>query len=107
MKTLDEVLVMLNAPIDRPTIEDYIARAWLRPVSSDTGWYFEEIDIARIELVYHLTEEIHVNDAGMDVALSLLDQLYGMRAQMKHLAHAIHQQSPEVQAEIRMMISQK
>ena len=104
MKTLDEVLEMLEVRIDRVTLEDYIARQWLRPIPAETGWHFEDIDIARLELVCHLTQDIDINDEGMDVVLSLLDQLYGMRAHMRKLTHAIAQQPPEVQAEIMMLV---
>lgn len=106
MKTLDEVLKMLEARIDRATIEDYIARQWLRPVSGETGWHFEDIDIARLELVCHLKQDIEVNEEGMEVVLSLLDQLYGMRAQMQNLTNAIARQPLEVQTEIMMVIKQ-
>lgn len=106
MKTLDEVLEMLEARIDRATLEEYIARQWLRPVSSEAGWHFEDIDITRLELICHLTQDIEVNDAGMDVVLSLLDQLYGIRAHMQKLTQAIAQQQPEVQTEIMLFIKQ-
>ena len=105
MKTLEEALEMLDAPIDRAMVERYIAHEWLRPVAHKAGWYFEEIDIARIELVYHLTQDVQVNEHGMDVVLSLLDQLYGMRARMQSLTHAVTQQSPEVQSEITELIN--
>ncbi len=106
MKTLDEVVEILQARVDRQTIEEYIAHEWLRPVSGEEDWYFEEIDIARLQLVCHLTQDIQVNDEGMDVVLSLLDQLYGLRAHMKHITQAITQQSPHVQAEIMAIINQ-
>jgi len=107
MKTLEEVLEILQDRIDRQTLEDYIARQWLRPVSHTSGWYFEEIDIARLELVCHLTQDINVNEEGMDVVLSLLDQLYGLRAHMQKLNHAIAQQPSQVQTDIMMVIEQK
>lgn len=78
---------------------------WLRPVYHPTGWYFEEIDIARLQLVCHLTQDIEVNEQGMDVVLSLLDQLYGIRAQAQKLNQAIPRQLLKVQAEIRMAMS--
>jgi len=106
MKTLEEVLEILDERIDRPTLEEYIARQWLRPISHQEGWYFEEIDIARLELVCHLAQDIEVNDEGMDVVLSLLDQLYGMRAHMQKLNHAIAQQPPQVQSDIMVVINQ-
>jgi len=106
MKTLEEVLEMLQDRLDRSTLEDYIARQWLRPVSRATGWYFEAIDISRLELVCHLTQDIHINDEGMDVVLSLLDQLYGLRTQMQKLSHAIARQPSQVQADIMTAIEQ-
>lgn len=105
MKTIEQVLEMLQARIDRQTLEDYIARQWLRPVEHPSGWYFEDIDIARLELVCHLAQDINVNDEGMEVVLSLLDQLYGTRAHMQKLHNAIFKQPPEVQTNIMMVIN--
>ena len=104
MKTLEEVLDIMQAEIDRATLEGYIARQWLRPLPAPTGWHFEEIDITRLQLICHLTHDIEVNDEGMDIVLSLLDQLYGLRAQMKHVTHAITQQPEHVRADITMIV---
>ena len=104
MKTLEEVLGLLQDRIDRALLEEYIAREWILPQGDPKNWLFEDIDIARLELVFHLTQEIKVNDEGMDVVLSLLDQLYGLRKHMKYLAHAILQQPQEVQARIREFV---
>jgi len=106
MKTLEEVLGMMQRNIGRAEVEHYIARQWVRPRGSEEGWYFEEIDIARLELICHLARDIEINEQGMDVALSLLDQLYGMRAHVNRLTQAIARQSPQVQAEIRSLLSQ-
>ncbi len=106
MMTLEQVLEIMAARIDRATLEDYIARAWLRPASDEQGWHFEEIDIARLRLVCHLTQDIQVNDQGTDVVLSLLDQLYGLRTHMKKLAHAIEQQPPQVRTEIMRVVKE-
>ncbi len=106
MKTLEDVLEILQERIDRSTLEDYIARQWIRPISKDTGWYFEEIDISRLQLVCHLAHDIEVNEEGMDVVLSLLDQLYGLRAHMQKLNHAIAQQPHQVQTDIMLVIKQ-
>ena len=105
MKTLEEVLE-IEARIDRQTLEEYIARKWLRPISHKSSWHFEEIDIARLQLVCHLAQDIEVNDGGMDVVLSLLDQLYGVRAYTKKLTLAIAGQPQEVQTNIRMILQQ-
>ena len=104
MKTMDEVIEIMEARIDRQTLEDYISREWLRPVMGEAGWYFEEIDIARLHLVCHLTQDIQVNDEGIDIALSLLDQVYGLRSHVGNITRAINQQPPEIQTDIMMTI---
>jgi len=106
MKTLEEVLDLMADQIDRTRLEDYIAREWVRPQPGHQDWYFEEIDIARLQLVCHLVQDIEVNDEGMDVVLSLLDQLYGLRTRMKHLTHAIAQQPERVQTEITLIVGE-
>ena len=87
-------------------IEQYIVRGWIRPLREPAGWAFEEIDIARMQLVRHLTEDIRVNEEGMDVVLSLLDQLYGLRAHIQKVKEAIKQQPSEVQSEILKILAQ-
>jgi chaperone modulatory protein CbpM len=106
MKTIDEVLEMLDVALERKALEDYIERSWVRPVTKRKIVYFEEIDIARIRLVYQLKHDLLVNDEAMDVVLSLLDQVYGMRRDMKNLTHAIEQQPKEIQAEIFAIIKE-
>jgi chaperone modulatory protein CbpM len=106
MKTLEDVLETMQSRIDRATLEGYIARQWVRPHRKQESWYFEEIDIARLQLVCLLTQEVEVNDEGMDVVLSLLDQLYGTRAHVQKVMHAIAQQPQHVQADILMIIKQ-
>jgi chaperone modulatory protein CbpM len=106
MKTLEDVLVVMEARIDRATVEEYIAREWLRPLQDHEVWYFEEIDIARLQLLCHLVQDIEVNNEGMDVVLSLLDQLYGMRSHMRKLAQAVAQQPQHIQSEIMMVTRQ-
>ena len=106
MKTLDEALEILETRIDRSTVEKYITREWLRPVFGEAEWHFEEIDIARLQLICHLTQDMKVNDDGMDIVLALLDQLYGLRSHVHKLTHAIAQQPPQVQTEIMFIAKQ-
>ncbi len=106
MTTLDDVLEMLEAPVERAEVERYIALQWVRPAQDPEGWHFQEIDIARIRLIRHLTHAIRVNEEGVDVALSLLDQLYGLRSRMQHLTHAITRQPPEIRSAILALMQE-
>lgn len=105
MKTFDEVLEALSIFLGRETLEDFIARAWVRPIRKEETYYFEEIDIARIQLIQQLRHDMQVGDEAMDVVLSLLDQIYALRSRMRKLTDAIERQPRRVQAEIFSLIA--
>jgi chaperone modulatory protein CbpM len=107
MKTLDEVLEALEIVLTRETLENYISREWVRPVRKEKVCYFEEIDISRIQLIQQLRHDMHVGDEAMDVVLSLLDQMYGLRARMRRLTDAIERQPRRVQAEIFSLLTEE
>ncbi len=106
MKTFDEVLEALDLVLGRDTLEDYINRAWVRPIRERETWYFEEIDIARIQLIQQLRHDMQVGDDAVDVVLSLLDQIYALRSRMRKLTGAIERQPRNVQAEIFSLLAE-
>ena len=57
--------------------------------------------MARVRLLCELKDEMKVNDEAMPVVLSLLDQLYGLRREMKALAQAIDRQPEGVRRKVR------
>jgi chaperone modulatory protein CbpM len=88
MTSLEQVLTRLQFTVDRTTVETYVTRAWVRPMPGTEGWQFEDIDIARIDLVTHLRQEMAVNDEAIDLVLSLLDQLYDLRSRIEQAQQA-------------------
>jgi chaperone modulatory protein CbpM len=89
MTTIDEALRRLRHEVDRMTIETYVEHAWIQPHPGAEGWDFEDIDIARIDLVTHLRRDMDVNDEAMDLVLSLLDQLYDMKSRVRRIRGAV------------------
>ena len=100
MKTLQEVLVLTEKSVEEPMIVEWIKAGWLNPISKNNVYYFEEIDVARIQLIYELHYRIMVEPDTMPLVLSLLDQLYGTRAHINQLVKAIEQQPEGVKADI-------
>ncbi len=75
--------------IEAATIEQWIAIGWIAPRGPDaTG--FSESDLARACLIRDLREAMGVNDEGVGVALSLLDQIHGLRRALRQVAGAMH-----------------
>jgi chaperone modulatory protein CbpM len=78
---------------------------WVAPAHpgspGDAGPVFDEIDIARVRLVCELRDDLGLDEGAIPVVLSLVDQLYGLRRELRALARAIEQQPDEVAAPVR------
>jgi chaperone modulatory protein CbpM len=65
---------------------------------------FHEIDVARVELIVDIRRDFAVDDEAMELVLGLLDQIYGLRRQMRRLCEAVASQPPDVQDAIRIAL---
>jgi chaperone modulatory protein CbpM len=80
---------------------DWIERRWVQPeaASADT-WHFHDIDVARVRLIYDLRRMLDTPEETMPVVLSLLDQVYELRCQLKSMTQALATQPAEVQSAV-------
>ena len=94
MISFDVVIAQTSGlrPID---LELWIANQWVRP-DGDAGHYeFQDIDVARVRLIYELRDDLDVNEAALPLILSLLDQLYDTRRRMRELGDAVGEIVPD------------
>ncbi len=84
----------------------WVRRGWIKPLSRDGAARFTEIDVARAHLVCHLRHEVKLSNDAVSVVLSLTDQLYGLRRELRKLARAVEDEPSEVQARIRAAVRQ-
>jgi chaperone modulatory protein CbpM len=71
------------------TLSAWIEEEWLIPSGSSDGMSFSDIDVARARLIRDLKIDLGVNDAGVGVILSLLDQLHGLRRTLKQVGEVV------------------
>lgn len=90
-----ETLVVTVAGLDRAELERWIASAWVRPEGDAPAWRFREIDVARVRLIVELRHELRIDEEAMPVVLSLLDQLYATRRQVRRLGEVLRAVAPE------------
>jgi chaperone modulatory protein CbpM len=76
---------LLRASLDDGTLEAWVAEEWLMPGGSTAEPAFTDADIARAALIRDLKHELDVNDPGIGVILSLLDQVHGLRRTLADL----------------------
>jgi chaperone modulatory protein CbpM len=89
-----DALIDLCSPLERPVLERWIEDDWVRPDRRDGEYAFRDIDVARVRLILELRDQLEVNEAALPVVLSLLDQLYDLRRQMRTLAEAFARVAP-------------
>jgi chaperone modulatory protein CbpM len=100
---LDE-LTRRFAELDRAELGRWIENRWLLPERREGDgdrWVFHEVDIARVELILDIRREFAVDDEAMPLVLSLLDQVYSLRRQMRRLCDALEAQPPDIRDAIR------
>ena len=75
----------------------WVREGWVVPQRDSEGQpAYDATDVARLRLLCHLEDELDLGDEAMPVVLSLLDQVYGLRRELKALARAVDNQPHEV-----------
>ncbi|HWD59964.1 MAG TPA: chaperone modulator CbpM [Stellaceae bacterium] len=100
MTGFEELLSRLRG-LERRELIRWVENRWVLPERQDDGWVFHEVDVARVELIFDIRRDLAIDDEAMGLVLGLLDQVYGLRRQMRRLCDAVATQPPEVQQAIR------
>ncbi|MPR13888.1 hypothetical protein FS320_44575 [Microvirga tunisiensis] len=83
--TIEQLQVRLN--LDAGALQLWIDEGWLLP-RGDPDLAFTEGDVARAQLILDLKREMGVNDEGIGIILSLVDQMHGLRRVLRELMQA-------------------
>jgi chaperone modulatory protein CbpM len=86
---------LLRASLDDGTLEAWIAEEWLIPGGSATDPDFTDADIARAALIRDLKHDLDVNDPGVGVILSLIDQVHGLRRTLADILRDMRERGGE------------
>jgi chaperone modulatory protein CbpM len=90
--------------LERHEVMRWVEERWVLPEHRGETWVFHEVDVARIELILEIRRDFAIDDEAMPVVLGLLDQVYGLRRQMRRLCDAVAAQPNEVRDAIRLAL---
>ena len=100
MITIDVLVTQLDG-LQRADLEQWVASDWVRAETVGGLLSFGDIDIARATLIHALRSDLEVSDATLPIVLSLIDQLYDMRRQVRQLGEVMQEAVPsEILADI-------
>lgn len=101
--TLTETLVELP-DLSRDQLESYVRSGVVQPVQSQQGPLFRDLDLARLQLVVDLSEGYHLDDEALTLVLSLVDQLHGLRGDMRAILDAVAREPAEIRLRLKAAI---
>ena len=100
MMTANELLAQV-AGIDRDELDAWIAEGWVRPVRRARQIAFRDVDVARVRLVVEIRDDLNVRRENIPLVLSLIDQVHGLRRELRALASAVDAEPDDVRGRIR------
>jgi len=97
----EDEIIDLHVGLCRETLHVWVERGWVMPEHSEqSGYRFHEIDVARVGLIHEFMTDLDLDDEALEVVLPLLDQVHGLRHQLRRLADAVSEQPDEVRQRI-------
>ncbi|MFO1138921.1 MAG: hypothetical protein U1E41_07595 [Paracoccus sp. (in: a-proteobacteria)] len=101
--TLTETLSVVD-DLDAEHLDRYIRAGVVVPVQSSSGPLFRELDLARLNLVVELTEGYHLDEEALAMVMSLVDQLHGLRGDMRAILDAVAREPAETRVRLKAAI---
>ena len=101
MSVTEDQVVETVGRVSVSRLRTWVRLGWVRPQSAGGTHTYSEADIARICLLCELRDELNINNEALPVVLSLIDQIHGLRRQLKVLGSAVEAQPKSVQEAIK------
>jgi chaperone modulatory protein CbpM len=101
-RTLTLTAVCRTIPgLTEDTLQAFVREDWIRPVRLQGEPLFSDADIARIRLILDLRATLEVEEETLPIVLSLLDQLYATRRQLRRV---IDEAGPEIRQRLAALL---
>ena len=84
----DDVITIVTR-LTRSRLVRFIEFDLVKPQRAESGYLFRSVDIARLELLCDLSEDLELDEIALGVVTSLLDQLHAARSDLATLARAV------------------
>jgi len=99
MITENDVLALFDT-LERARLHAWIQSGWVRPARRGRAYLYREIDVARIGLIREISEDLAVAEDDLPLVLSLIDQVHGLRRELKRVCAAIDAEPADIRARI-------
>jgi chaperone modulatory protein CbpM len=84
----------------------WVRQGWIRPAAKATQG-FSEADMARAALIRDLEDKLGFDEDQVPVLLNLIDQIHGLRAEMKALLEAYEALPDDARKRVKLTITKR
>lgn len=84
----------------------WVSQGLIKPVDKGAQTY-SEADIARADLIRTLEDELGFAEEDVPVLLSLIDQIHGLRSELRGLLEVLDELPSEMRSTVRMRIESR
>ncbi|MBV1867966.1 MAG: hypothetical protein KUG69_08690 [Marinosulfonomonas sp.] len=96
----EDEAVAAVARLTRVQLISFVQAEMILPLQTDSGPMYRQIDLVRMELLCELSEQFELGSDALGVVISLIDQLYGVRAELQTVLDAVGQEPSDVRQRI-------
>lgn len=87
-------------------LHDWVERGWVASVITEKGRIYGEIDVARLQLICTMRDDLELDRDFVPTMLRLLDQVYGLRKDLRAVWQAIAAEPAEIRDRITGRLAQ-
>ena len=102
----DDVLASVRR-IARAELTAWVEHGWVMPARRGGACYYSELDIARVRLIAEMRQDLNLDEEALEVVLPLLDQVYGLRRQLRAVLDALAAEPEPVRGRIAERLRQR
>lgn len=84
----DEVVIRVTR-LTRVQLVRFVEADFIKPQRHSDGYVFNAIDIARLELLCDLSQDVGLDETALGIVISLIDQLHAARQDLAAIARVI------------------
>lgn len=101
--TEDEIIAAIPG-LTRTRLVAFIETEVVVPLRRQDGaasaLVFRQVDVARMQVLCNLAEDLELDDAALSVVVALIDKLHAARQDLLAIARAVAAEPPDVRARI-------
>lgn len=100
----EEEVVTRITRLTHAQLVSYVEAQIVKPMRSEQGPVYGQMELVRLELLCDLSEQFELDEDALGLVISLIDQLHGVRAELRSFVEAVGREPEEVRERVRKAV---